>query len=404
MIDSDVIVIGGGLAGLMAACVAVRRKEKVTVLTFGSGSLPLASGAIDFYNSKFPETAIKNLPVGHPYYRIGLPAIKDSINFLKDVTARANLPYTGDLSFQIPIVTAVGTLKYSTLIPESMDASLLGDVKKIFVVGIRGIKDFYPRMLVDNLKKYFSNADFNPVTFDLNLLGGRDINCMDAAQMIADNDELFINELKGLNATPEDAIIIPPVLGTTDNSTRVTVKTQLHAALIETTCLPPAPTGVRLQRALTKYLEDNGARIYKNANVFGGVVEENRITGVVTKNSVREKFYPARKFILATGGFYGGGIVMREFDKPHEPIFDLPVKYIVGEENWSNPKLFADKPQGFAATGIFVDSKMRPIDSDGQPLFENLHVIGANIGGKDFIHEKSLGGIAISSAYKAATI
>ena len=46
MKTSDVIVIGGGLAGLMAAAVAASRKQKVTVLTYGSGSLPLASGAI----------------------------------------------------------------------------------------------------------------------------------------------------------------------------------------------------------------------------------------------------------------------------------------------------------------------------------------------------------------------
>ena len=33
------IIIGGGLAGLMAASVAASRKQKVTVLTYGSGSL-----------------------------------------------------------------------------------------------------------------------------------------------------------------------------------------------------------------------------------------------------------------------------------------------------------------------------------------------------------------------------
>ena len=58
---SDVIVIGGGLAGLMAAAVAASHKQKVTVLTYGSGSLPLASGAIDFLNAKTPDTAIKTL-------------------------------------------------------------------------------------------------------------------------------------------------------------------------------------------------------------------------------------------------------------------------------------------------------------------------------------------------------
>ena len=51
----DLIVIGGGLAGFMAAAVAASHGQKVAVLTYGSGSLPLASGAIDF-------GSIENLP------------------------------------------------------------------------------------------------------------------------------------------------------------------------------------------------------------------------------------------------------------------------------------------------------------------------------------------------------
>ncbi|MBD3878257.1 MAG: anaerobic glycerol-3-phosphate dehydrogenase subunit B [Quinella sp. 1Q5] len=397
MKTSDVIIIGGGLAGLMAAAVAASRKQKVTVLTYGSGSLPLASSAIDF-------GSLENLPTHHPYKKIGLKSCDAAAKFLLDIAAQANLPYLGSVSKKIPIVTAVGTLKYSALVPESMNASNLANKKKIFVAEIKGLKDFYAKMLADNLKKYFPDKTFEIVKFDLHMLGGRDITCMDAAQLLTDNEQPFANELKALNATVDDAIIIPPILGVAGNFSRDVVQTQIRAQIIETTCLPPSPPGIRLQRAFMKYLQASSVRFFENSKVIRGVTDGRKVTGVVVETVVREKVFPARKVILATGGFYSGGITMRDFDQPREPIFDLPVFFPTGEDFWSNAKLFSDKPQGFSTTGILTNDNLNPIDADGKVLFDNLHVVGANLGGCDKIFERSAGGIAIASAYKGATL
>ena len=404
MKTSDVIVVGGGLAGMMAAAVAASRKQSVTLLTYGSGSLPLASGAIDFFNADNPEVAIKQLPDTHPYAKIGSKARDASVKFLCEIAAQANLPYNGRLSARIPVVTAVGTLKYSALVPESMDASKLASKQKIFVVGINGLKDFYASMIVDNLKKYFPNKTFETAKIDLHFLGGRDITCMDAAQLLTDNEQPLANELKALNAGGDDAIILPPIFGIAGNFSRSTVQTQVKAEIIETTCLPPSPPGMRLQRAFMKYLQNNGVKFFENSKVVRGVTDGKNVTGVVVENVVREKTFPAHKIILATGGFYSGGLTMREFDNPREPIFDLPVFFPEGADNWSNQQLFSDKPQGFSTTGIFIDENLRPVDAKGNVLFDNLHVVGANLGGCDKIFERSAGGIAISSAYKAATV
>ena len=393
---TDVIVIGGGLAGLMAAAVAASRKQTVTVLTYGSGSLPLASGAIDF-------GAIENLPAHHPYKKIGRQAIDASAKFFVDIAAQANLPYVGGVGKKIPVVTAVGTLKFSALVPESMDATRLADMKKIFVVSVAGLKDFYAKMLADNLKKYFPDKIFETAKIDLHMLGGRDLTCMDAAQLLADNEQPLANELKTLNITADDAIIIPPIFGLAGNFSRSTVQNQLRAQILETTCLPPSPPGIRLQRAFMKYLQNSGVRVYENCKVTRGISDGKKITGVVVENVVREKIFRAKKVILATGGFYSGGIVMRDFDNPREPIFDLPVFFPTGAENWSNAQLFSDAPQGFATTGIFTNERLNPVDADGKVMFDNVHVVGANLGGVDKIFERSAGGIAISSAYKGAT-
>ena len=402
MRTSDVIIIGGGLAGFMSAAVAANHGKKVTLLTYGSGSLPLMSGAIDILNAKAPDAAIKNLPAHHPYKKIGLKNIDAATKFFCDVTSQANLPYVGKLSSQIPVVTAIGTLKYSCLVPESMDASNLINKKKIFVASIKGLKDFYAEMLVDNLKKFFPDKVFEVAKIDLKLLGGRDITCQDAAQLLTDNEQLLADELKALNAAADDAIILPPIFGLEGNSPRDSVKSQLRAEIIETTCLPPSPPGIRLQRAFIKYLQKSGVKIFENSKVVRGVVEGKKITGVVVENAVREKIFRGKKIILATGGFYSGGIQMREFDNPVEPIFDIPVFFPTGAENWSNQQLFSDEPQGFSMTGIFTNDNLNPVDESGKILFDNVHVVGANLGGCDKIFERSAGGIAIASAYKAA--
>ena len=393
----DVIIIGGGLAGLMAAATAAYRGQRVALITYGSGSLPLASGAIDF-------GSLENLPAHHPYKKIGLKACDAAAKFFCDVAASDSLPYNGKLSAQLPIVTAVGTLKYSALVPESMDATNLFNKKKIYVASIKGLKDFYAAMLVDNLKKYFPDKIFEIVKIDLNLLGGRDITCMDAAQILTGNEQILADGLKNLNATEDDAIIIPPILGLEGSNSRAEIKPQCRAEIFETTCLPPSPPGIRLQRAFVKYLQKSGVKIFENSKVVRGVVDGKKISGVVVENAVREKIFPARKVILATGGFYSDGIIMREFDNPREPIFDLPVFFPTGAENWSNAQLFSDKPQGFSMTGILTNDNLNPVDESGKVLFENLHVVGANLGGADFIFERSAGGVAISSAYKGANL
>lgn len=404
MKTADVIVIGGGLAGLMAAAVASSRGQRVTLLTYGSGSLPLASGAIDVLNATAPNVAIKALPANHPYAKIGLKTVDAAAKFFCAVTAQDNLPYDGGLAAQIPIVTAVGTLKHSALVPESMDASCLVDKRRVLVASIKGLKDFYASMLVDTLKKYFPDKIFNVVKLDLNLLGGRDVTCMDAAQILTGNEQILADSLQALNTSADDAIILPPILGLTGNNARAAVKPLIRAELIETTCLPPSPPGIRLQRAFLHYLQKAGVRVHGNSKVIRGVVEGKKVTGVVVKSVVREKIFSARKVILATGGFYSGGLTMREFDAPKESIFDLPVFFPTGAENWNNANLFDDKPQGFSMTGIFTDADFKPIDESGNVLYDNLRVVGANLGGVDFIHERSAGGVAIASAYKAAMI
>ena len=407
MNTSDVIVIGGGLAGLIAANVAARNGQSVTVITYGSGSFPLFSGAFDFFgrnaDGKFvtvPAAGINSLPASHPYKKIKLGYLREASIFLHRLFVNYHMHYAGTMANQIPVVTAAGTLKYSTYVPLPMDASTLDEAEKIFVVGVKGLKDFYADMIAANLKN-FVQKEITAVEIDLNFLGGRDINSYDAAQFLDDDAvaKNLIRQLKNLGSGGDVAFILPPILGSENHSVYDEVRFRVNAKIFETTCLPPSPAGMRLQKVLVKSLQDSGAKIFENTKVLRAVREHDKISGVFVQTATREKIYRAEKIILATGGFFGGGIVMKNFNQPKETVLDLPVYF--DAENWSNEEIFSASPQGFAKTGILVDENLSPLDVKG---FENVRVVGNSIGGADFIFERSLGGIALASAYKAAMV
>ena len=92
MKENDVIVIGGGLAGLMAAAVAAKRGKKVMILSLGAGTLTIGGGIIDvigYRNGNVPVTTPNEgiLQVGpeHPYKKIGPLVIAESVAFFKEI-------------------------------------------------------------------------------------------------------------------------------------------------------------------------------------------------------------------------------------------------------------------------------------------------------------------------------
>ena len=93
MSKSDVVVIGSGFAGLIAALVSAEKNKKVTLLSYGAGTFPLNSGVVDIigYDEKgaavaSPAQALATVPAEHPYKKIGIPSIQDAVKFFLDFT------------------------------------------------------------------------------------------------------------------------------------------------------------------------------------------------------------------------------------------------------------------------------------------------------------------------------
>ena len=96
MKQNDVIVIGGGIAGLFAAITAARRGKQVLLMTKGVGALAIAGGTVDVYGYdaggapvRNPAAALTELGPEHPYARVGRENVIQAMQaFLELLEAR----------------------------------------------------------------------------------------------------------------------------------------------------------------------------------------------------------------------------------------------------------------------------------------------------------------------------
>lgn len=411
MRENDVIVIGGGLAGLMAAAVAVKNNKKVALLSLGAGTLTIGGGIVDVMGyvgaepATTPSAGMLQVSPEHPYKKIGRPAVEKAIEFFKEICAQESYPYIGNLDKMQWIPTAAGTLKPTCLVPKTMDTGKLKEADHVVVLGFEALKDFYPSLIAKNLKETpgFMEKTYEIVMVDPGLTDGRDVSALDVARWL-DTAEGLAECTQKMRAVikPGSVVIIPPVLGTSpDYRIAESLQNALNCTFVECASVPPSITGLRLRAMMLRYLKKNGVRIIEQAAVARAIVEDGKCTAVVTAGIDRERTYHAKSFILANGGFYGGGLVA-EPENVIEPIFNLPISAPADHELWANMSLFSNEPQPFALIGIRVDEKMRPLDEAGNVVVNNVFVAGRNLCGYDFSFEKSGNGVALASGYQAA--
>lgn len=412
MRENDVIVIGAGIAGLMAAAVAAKNGKKVKLLSLGAGTLTIGGGIIDVLGygegnkpNATPRAGLLQVAAEHPYKKIGTTAVEESIRFFKEICDSECYPYIGDLDEMQWIPTAAGTLKPTCLVPKTMNTAELNKADNVVILGFESLKDFYPHLISKNLATLpgFTDKKYEIVMIDPKIADGRDVTALDVARWL-DTEQGLKDCTQKMRAVikPGSVVIIPPVLGTSpDYRVAESLQNSLKCTFVETASVPPSITGLRLQTMLRNYLKKMGVRITEQAVVSKSIVENGKCIAVITAGIDRERIYYANNFILANGGFYGGGLVAEPANVV-EPIFNLPVVAPTDHELWANATLFSNEAQPFAKIGVNVDGKMRPLDADNKVIINNVFVAGRNLCGYDFCFEKSGNGVAIASGYQAA--
>lgn len=411
----DVIVIGAGLAGLMAAAAAAELNKKVLVVAKGRGNLYSASGYIDFLGyyptdcrqplenvTRALEDIVENNPQ-HPYALLGKEKIDQAFRFFLEVMNRAGYPYGGSWQKNRIHPTAAGALAPTSLVPQRSCLDL-ASYQDILVVGFREMLDFYPFYAADNLREQFylqgEKKLVRAVWLDLGLSQERELNSYDLAVALEDEAVRFrLAEQLRVKVSEHTLVILPAVLGVRKwNRVQDHLQRMLACTFLEIPTLPPSVTGMRLAESLMGYLEQRGVEFQLGYPVTGALQEGKRCTGVkIATASGRIQVKEARTFVLATGGILGGGLRVKPYSITEE-IFKIKIEM---PKEISHQDFFAPQGQPLSRTGVKVNSLLQPITAQGEPILTNVFVAGKNLTGYDPFVEKSGNGVALVSGYAA---
>ena len=410
----DTVVIGAGLAGLTAALRLAEAGQRVAVLAKGVGATHLApptidvlgyaDGPIDSPSLALPEFAAANPQ--HPYRQLSIELLRGSLDWLK--TRLSDQGYRGGLDENFFVPTAVGAAKPTALLPETMAAGDLRQGGRFVFVGLRGLKDFFPAYLADNVARAERPGDAPITTRVVELappLGqAGDVSSLGFARRFeqADFRDAVLTELDR-NLVPGEIVGFPAVLGIGGaGEVWRELEARLGHPVFEVPTLPPSVPGIRVYETMTSALRRQGARLVIGSTVAGAERSNGRLEGVVAHTAGRPLTYRARSFVLATGGFASAGLELDSSGKVREPVLDLPVAGLPGP---NEPRFAPDyfDEHALSRAGVAVDESRRPVDGEGAPVYENLHAAGATLAGAVPWREGSGNGISLASGYAAAS-
>lgn len=413
--DDDVIVVGGGLAGMTAALTAARHADRVRVITHKQSTLRSATGLIDVLGYtpegsgpvSNPFSVLPDLPEGHPYERVGESAIEAGLALFDDIATE----YEGGHTRRNALLpTHIGTIKPTARYPRTMSGGLASDSRDMLLVGFRTLTDFDAPYAAARLARV--DPPFTPRGVTVEFPGGfradakitRFAHALDANESVAtargsETTRAALAATVKARLDDEERVGFPAVLGETATpAVHGSLQDHLGVEVFEVPMGPPSLPGIRLEAMLRRAMDAAGVRRTAGNPVVEYSAEGGTIRSVTVDREGRRVAYHAEQFVLATGGLVGKGIDSAR-DRVFEPVFDCHVPHPSDRYAW-----FADDAFGehrFARFGVDVDGELRPCGPNGEPEFENLRAAGAVLGGADFAAEKSGSGISLSTGVVA---
>ncbi len=413
----DVIVIGAGLSGLMAAEAAQSEGARVLVLARGMGSLSLTTSCIDGlgYSEKSqdpissPLASIaqwrKNYPL-HPYSLLGAERIIASLTHFQEVCRRGGLDYQGDFSSTMILPTALGTFRPTCLAPEAMKRGDLSLPGPVLLLGIKGYREFFPFFAAENLNALHedgkASSSFRGAVVEEFHIPGKVLNSLSLAQALDEKKyrDLLVTRVKSLLKIGE-RLGFPAVLGFHDSQDCWRdMQEKLGTEVFEIPIAPPSVPGLRLDNCLKHHLREKGVRVIVGLSELTPIRGSGELSGFSLGRPGTHVTYYAKAVVLATGKFFGGGLDSSRA-RVFEPLLDLPLQFPSRRSEWFNPRLLGPGGQPFNSFGVEVDEDLRPVGLSGKFIYRNLFAAGGILAHADSVAEKSGGGVAISTGYWA---
>ena len=437
-ITSEVLVVGGGLAGTMAALSAAREGADVRLVSHKQSTLGQASGLVDGLGYLLPRStdddpettptagrtgafdrpdpelvvdpfeAVERLPAGHPYRLVGADALREGLALFDETVDGYRGGHT-DRNALVP--TFGGAVKPTARYPDSAAAGLASDDRLMLVVGFRSLSEFDARMVADRLAA--ANVPFPvagakvefPAAFREDAKITRFAHALDrdepvdgtpARAALASAVGPHLDDVDGGAAR----VGFPAFLGDDDaGAVRADLAEFLGVDVFEIPMGPPSLPGLRLEDELYAALDEAGVRYETGVPVVGGETDDDgRIERLLVDRTGTRVPYAAESVVLATGGLVGKGLDS-DRDGVREPVLGCHVPHPADRYEWYVDDAFGDQP--YARFGVRTDGRLRPLGPGGEVQYPNVHVAGATLSGADVAREKSASGVSLATGLVA---
>ncbi|MEH0833130.1 glycerol-3-phosphate dehydrogenase subunit GlpB [Pectobacterium cacticida] len=408
----DVVIIGGGLAGLTCGIRLAEQGKRCAMVSAGQNALHFSSGALDLL-SHLPDgqpvshplkalEALAHQSPRHPYSRIGAATVAALLPQVEALLQRSNIALLGHHQQNHWRMTPLGQFRACWLSPadgvtRGLPESHFGD--NPLIAGIDGFLDFQSRIVAGTLQARGIAARSDELklpVLDRLRQNPSEFRAVNIARVLdrPENYAALVEELTRL-ANGNDAIIMPACLGLDRPEIigELTVALGKPVQLLPT--LPPSVLGLRLHQALARRFCQLGGMVMPGDRATRAAFSPQEIA--VYSHHHGDIPLRAQHVVLASGSFFSSGLVA-QFDRVTEPVFGLDVRFAEQREGWSQQDVFA--PQPYRQFGAIVDERLHP--RIGGKTVNNLYAIGAVLEGFDPIAQGCGAGVSLLSAIHVA--
>ncbi|WP_375748624.1 glycerol-3-phosphate dehydrogenase subunit GlpB [Vibrio sp. HN007] len=427
MMNYDVIIIGGGVAGYSAALKCLENGLKTAVISSGQSALHFSSGSVDLLT----HSPVTNKPIrkplneiqkleselpAHPYAKLGAQKVEKALNWFQYKMEQQGLPLykqdSGDNHYRI---STMGTLKPTWLSQPyvkqiDFDFKALEGIKRVIMISMDGFRDFQPQIAQDNLGRYaeFNGIEIKTANISLTAFGQlnrnpHDFRSIDISRILRDEVQFkeFANQLTSA-ANPDDLVMMPSIMGNGDGLKLMgKLKEYTNLQFHEVPTMPPSLLGIRIEDILMRSFIKGGGSLHKGDEVLKGDFEEKdgelKLARIHTKK-MGDLTLSADHYVFATGSFFSKGLVAQQQDII-EPVFDLDMCDIGKRSEWHQHDFFSQSPHAFLGFGVETNERFLP-SIEGKTV-KNLFCAGSILAHYNPVAHGCGSGVAISTACNA---
>lgn len=409
----DIIIIGGGLAGLSCGIRLLQQGKRCALISTGQNALHFSSGSFDLLNY-LPDGSIVKNPIqalpelakqapSHPYSLLGEQVVGALAAEAQQLLIESNVPLKGSFDENHIRITPFGLAKPTWLSSKEVPTYSFNQPlpwKKLAVLSIEGFLDFQPELAADNLRQQgleIDTAYLRMPALDRLRLNPSEFRAVNISRILdlPDNQEQLAKDIIELSGDAE-AVVLPACIGLDNPALADKLSERVGKPVMLVPTLPPSLMGIRAHQLLSRRFQRMGGVYMPGDTVLKADIQNQRVNAVYTHNHTDIPL-TAKHFVLASGSFFSNGLIA-EFDRIKEPVFGLDIAGSDNRMDWSEQNLFSAQP--YLQFGIKTDNQLRG-SINGRTL-ENLYAAGAVLSGYDPLHQGCGAGVALISALHIA--